>query len=83
MIAREFREALSPEIALSPADLQGGPPRLTLTALPGQTYEVESSADLLTWVTLDHRHTDTPRYEVVDSSAPPGTPRFYRAVWLP
>jgi hypothetical protein len=83
LMAQTFRQVLAPEIALSPTTLQTGHPRLTLNVLPDQTYEVQSSSDLVTWVTLDQRHTDIPRYEVTDASAPPGVPHFYRAVWLP
>ncbi|MEI2762448.1 hypothetical protein [Methanothrix soehngenii] len=84
MVAQDFRQVLSPEIELSPADVPGGPPRLTLTGLPDQTYEIESSADLVRWTSIDHRRTETNRYEVTDFTAPAvGGARFYRAVWLP
>jgi hypothetical protein len=84
MIAQDFRQVLSPEIELSTAEVPGGPPRLTLTGLPDQTYEIESSADLVRWTSIDHRRTGTNRYEVTDFTAPTlGGARFYRAVWLP
>jgi hypothetical protein len=84
MIAEDFRQVLSPEIELSTAEVPGGPPRLTLTGLPDQTYEIESSADLVRWTSIDHRRTGTNRYEVTDFTAPTlGGARFYRAVWLP
>ncbi len=51
--------------------------------LPGETYEVQASADLITWVAVDRRRTEANRYEVVDPDAQPVAPRFYRAVWLP
>lgn len=82
-IAREYRHVLAPEIALDPTNLPHGEPRLTLTVLPGETYEVQASADLITWVAVDRRRTEAHRYEVMDPEAPPVAPRFYRAVWLP
>jgi hypothetical protein len=83
LITRGFRQVLSPEIALLPPSVPGVPTRLALTVLPGETYDVQSSADLVNWATIDHRQTDTHRYEVTDASAPSGIPHFYRAVWLP
>ncbi|MCC7374424.1 MAG: hypothetical protein IT581_07195 [Verrucomicrobiales bacterium] len=83
LIAQEFRQVLSPEITLLPLSIPGEPPRIVMNVLPGQVYDVQSSSDLVTWVTIDHRQTDTNRYEVTDLDADPGISRFYRAVWLP
>lgn len=84
--ALELRKVLAPELSLNPASARTSAPRLTVVALPGQNYEVQFSANLTTWTTLDRRLTETNRYEITDSgtaNTQNNSPRFYRAVWLP
>ena len=49
-----------------------------------ETYEVQISTDLTSWLPLDRRTPDRSPYRVADPGAPGGTtPRFYRVLWLP
>ena len=78
-----LRKVLAPEISLNPASARTSSPRMTVVALPGQSYEVQVSDNLTIWTALDRRLTQTNRYEVIDPGKTTSAPRFYRAVWLP
>ena len=81
--ALSLRRALTPEIVLNPETGQSIPRRLTVVALPGQNYEVQSSPDLMQWTTVDRRLSTTNRYDILDTSSTGARHRFYRVAWRP
>lgn len=83
--AHRFFHALAPSLRIiGPAADPGVAGRLEVLGHPGQTYEVQGSADLAVWTRLDRRLTTTTPYEVVDArGGDGGSPRFYRVLWLP
>ncbi len=48
--------------------------------VPGFTYAVQASTDLVDWITLG---TNTSPFLFVDTDATNYSARFYRAVWMP
>jgi hypothetical protein len=80
---RNLRRVLAPEIFLGPDPGRTFPRRLTVVALPGQDYEVQSSPDLRQWTTLDRRLSTANRYEVLDANGTGEHQRFYRVAWWP
>jgi hypothetical protein len=80
-VALALRRIIVPEIVIEPEFRQSSPRRLTIVGLPDQTYEVQSSSDLLTWTTLDRRMTTTNRYQVLAAAGVGERQQFYRVVW--
>jgi hypothetical protein len=76
-----FHRALAPEIRISTEPMRKRPLLLTVAAMPGHIYELDSSADLAHWTMLDRRCAATSPYQVADTQGPDAAPRFYRIAW--
>jgi hypothetical protein len=81
--AHALRRALTPEIVLNSNPGLASSRRLTVVALPGQNYEVQSSLDLIQWTPVDSRFSTTNRYEIMDAASAGERQRFYRVAWRP
>jgi hypothetical protein len=66
-----------------PVFLAGGGLQLTLNGLAGQTYDVEASADLVSWATLTNLSLTNAASQFVDFSGTNSPYRFYRALLMP
>ena len=83
-LATTLIDAIAPSLRLARPAQPGSVPDLEVYGHAGQTYEVQVSTDLTSWLPLDRRTPDRSPYRVADPGAPGGTtPRFYRVLWLP
>jgi uncharacterized delta-60 repeat protein len=57
----------------------GSPAQLTINSVPGATYVLEASTDLMNWVTVDSATATGGTLILTDSNAGSFTQRFYRA----
>lgn len=82
--ARGFLDALVPSVQVLQAGSATQRARLQVLGHIGQTYELQTSADLHTWTTVHRQVATGNRYSVEDPVPPVATePRFYRVLWLP
>jgi hypothetical protein len=64
-----------------PVVMPGGAVELILNGLPGQTYSIQASGDLIGWSGIGSISITNPPGRLVDQTAAGLPSRFYRAVW--
>lgn len=63
--------------------LMDGSCRFSLVALPGLTYRIDTSTNLVEWQAVTNLPSLTGSVDFIDFEAAPSAQRFYRAVWVP
>ena len=59
---------------------EGGLPQLTVNGVPGQSYIIWASTDLIDWITLAVIPNFSSPFEFIDTDAPNYPARFYKVV---
>jgi hypothetical protein len=57
----------------------GGSPQGTLASVPGQSYMIQASSDLINWVTVTNVTLNSTNGQFVDPTMTSYSQRFYRA----
>lgn len=84
LIARVWNRGIAPTLQLTLPSAAGTLPSLQVNAHAGESYSVQVSTDLQSWITLDRRIASESSYHVDDATSGPNAgARFYRVVWEP
>lgn len=81
-IARDRFELLAPTVKAHKPPPGAAKTRLEINGLPGHTYVLERSPDLVHWTPMGTNTLQSAAWTIEDDNPSPGSPRFYRVQWV-
>jgi hypothetical protein len=82
VVVNVFAPAASSQNIIKIETLPNGSRRILFAGVPGFSYRVEASVNLITWTFLASRTASSAgRFEYIDTAAPQFPVRYYRSAW--